>query len=118
MPLIYSVIFFIKTGPREKLKMSHPVSYYFPFLHCFLDMPEKELSGDLYSLKVAYKSHLSSERFVVSPGHEENGILQCPGGQCGNPLSKHYCDMQDYWLNGKRTSFLPGIAEHTLVLKP
>ena len=31
-----------------------------------------------------------SERMVVSPGHEEKGLLVIPGGQSGHPLSPYY----------------------------
>ncbi|MDQ3776699.1 MAG: penicillin acylase family protein [Pseudomonadota bacterium] len=34
----------------------------------------------------------TSERMVVSPGHEADAILHLPGGQSGHPLSAHYRD--------------------------
>ena len=32
----------------------------------------------------------ASERFAVSPGHEDQGYFHMPGGQSGHPLSPYY----------------------------
>lgn len=104
-------------GNHNKLKMRHPLSSQLFCLKFLLDMPEKELSGDFHSIKVAYSAHLSSERMVVSPGHENQGFLQTPGGQSGNPFSKNYSSSLPGWLNGDKQPFLPGSSVSTLILK-
>ena len=60
----------------------------------------------------------ASERFVVSPGHEAEGIFEMPGGQSGHPLSPYFRAGHEAWVRGEPTPFLPGKAEHVLTLKP
>jgi penicillin amidase len=60
----------------------------------------------------------ASERMVVSPGREAEGIMQMPTGQSGHPLSPYYRNSHDAWVRGEPTPFLPGPAEHTLTLVP
>jgi len=60
----------------------------------------------------------ASERFVVSPGHEEQGFFEMPAGQSGNPLSPHYNDSHPAWAKGEPTPFLPGPTVHKLTLVP
>jgi penicillin G amidase len=55
---------------------------------------------------------------VVSPGHEGRGLFHMPCGESGNPISPHYRDGQEAWEVGLPTPFLPGAAEHTMVLAP
>ncbi|HOW90923.1 MAG TPA: NAD-dependent epimerase/dehydratase family protein, partial [Anaerolineaceae bacterium] len=42
----------------------------------------------------------ASERLVVSPGAESEGILQTPAGQSGHPLSPYYQAGHEAWLRG------------------
>ena len=60
----------------------------------------------------------ASERMVVSPGHEADGILHMPGGQSGNPLSPFWGAGHEDWVQGKPTPFLPGKTAYTLTLEP
>ena len=60
----------------------------------------------------------ASERMVVSPGHEENGIFQMPTGQSGHPLSPYYNRGHLHWVNGTRSPFLPGESRWTLAFLP
>jgi penicillin G amidase len=60
----------------------------------------------------------ASERMVVSPGHEADGITHMPGGQSGHPLSPFWGAGHDDWVHGRPTSFLPGKTEYTLKLEP
>jgi penicillin amidase len=55
---------------------------------------------------------------VVSPGHEADGIMHMPTGQSGHPLSPFYSNSHDAWVNGDPTPFLPGPAQHSLMLTP
>jgi penicillin amidase len=94
----------------------HPLSAGIPLAWRWLDMPRKPLSGDLYTIQVHSGSLGASERMVVSPGHEAEGIMHMPTGQSGHPLSPFYSNSHDAWVNGDPTPFLPGPAEHTLTL--
>jgi penicillin G amidase len=60
----------------------------------------------------------ASERFSVSPGHEQDAYLHMPGGASGHPLSPFYRAGFDAWAQGRPTPLLPGPATHELVLMP
>jgi penicillin amidase len=76
------------------------------------------MAGDSHMPRVHNHGHGQSERMVVSPGHEESGILVIPGGQSGHPMSPFYRADHAAWLAGEPLPFLPGATEHRLVLKP
>ena len=96
----------------------HPLSAGVPLVGRWLDMPMKPLAGDLYTIQVHSGSLGASERMVVSPGHEAEGIMHMPTGQSGHPLSPFYANSHDAWVNGEPTPLLPGPAEHTVMLVP
>ena len=96
----------------------HPLSPSLPLLGRFLDMPRHELPGDLYTPRMHWGAAAASERMVVSPGREADGILHMPTGQSGHPLSPFYANSHDAWVRGEPTPFLPGPAMHTLILVP
>jgi penicillin amidase len=96
----------------------HPLSAAIPFAGRWLDMPAKPLAGDLYTIQVHSGSLGASERMVVSPGHEAEGIMHMPTGQSGHPLSPFYANSHQAWVNGDPTPFLPGPAEYSLTLTP
>ncbi|MDF9828194.1 penicillin amidase [Ereboglobus sp. PH5-10] len=86
--------------------------------HCLnLDMPAQELPGDLGVPRVQAPSFGASMRFAVSPGREDEGVFHMPCGQSGHPHSPYYKAGHEAWARGEPTPFLPGPAEHTLVLK-
>jgi penicillin amidase len=106
-------------GTSNTARIQHPFSRVLPsFLSRLLDMPAVPLPGDRDMPRVQGPSFGASERFVVSPGHEAEGILHLPGGQSGNPLSPFYRAGYDAWARGEPTPFLPGPARHTLRLEP
>jgi penicillin amidase len=96
----------------------HPLSAAVPMLARWLDMPRNEIPGDLYTPRMAWGSVGASERMVVSPGREEEGIMHMPTGQSGHPLSPFYSNSHDAWVKGEATPFLPGEPRHTLRLIP
>ena len=106
-------------GARNTLRMQHPFSRFLPApLAQLLDMPAIALPGDSDMPRVQGPAFGASERMVVSPGHEAEGILHLPGGQSGHPLSPYYQAGHAAWARGEPTPFLPGPAVHTLTLKP
>jgi len=106
-------------GARNTLAMQHPFSRFLPrLLGRFLNMQAQPLPGDNDMPRVQAKDFGASERMVVSPGHESEGILHMPGGQSGNPLSPYFRAGHDAWVEGKSSPFLPGPAQHTLTLQP
>ena len=96
----------------------HPLSAAIPFFGTRLDMPAAVLPGDLYTPRVHWGAIGASERMVVSPGREAEGIMHMPTGQSGHPLSPFYANSHDAWVTGEPTPFLPGATIHTLTLTP
>ncbi len=105
-------------GAREPVKIRHPLSRSLPFLARFLDMPTVELPGDHDMPRVQDGPIGASERFAVSPGHEDQGYIHIPGGQSGHPLSPYYRAGFMDWARGTPTPFLPGTSQHRLTLRP
>jgi penicillin amidase len=96
----------------------HPLSGGVPFLSRWLDMPDLPLPGDLYTPNMHWGSNAPSERMVVSPGRESEGIMHMPTGQSGHPLSPYYRNSHEAWVNGEATPLMPGQPEHLLVFEP
>lgn len=105
-------------GARNVVRVDHPLSAAVPFLSGFLDMQPVALPGDTDMPRVQGQDFGASERMVVSPGHEAEGILEMPAGQSGYPLSPYYRNSQPAWAAGQAAAFLPGATVHTLVLEP
>jgi penicillin amidase len=96
----------------------HPLSASIPFAGRWLDMPVRALPGDLFTPRMHWGANGASERMVVSPGHEDQGIMETPVGQSGHPLSPFYGSTHDAWVNGTPTPFLPGKTAYQLTLTP
>jgi penicillin amidase len=64
------------------------------------------------------KNFGASQRMVVAPGHEAEGLAHMPGGQSGHPLSPFWGAGHADWVRGNATPFLPGTARHALTLEP
>ena len=96
----------------------HPLSAGLPFVGRLLDMPTVPLPGDLYTPRMHWGAVAASERMVVSPGRETEGIMHMPTGQSGHPMSPFYASSHASWLAGEATPFLPGPPVHTLTLTP
>jgi penicillin amidase len=105
-------------GAENPTLMKHPLSAAVPVLSGWLDMPATPMAGDSHMPRVHNHGHGQSERMVVSPGHEERGILVIPGGQSGHPMSPFYRGDHAAWLAGEPLPFLPGESVHRLILKP
>jgi penicillin amidase len=81
-------------------------------------MQATPMNGDRHMPRVQLPVHGQSQRMVVSPGHEDLGILNVPAGQSGHPLSPFYAADHSYWLAAKPLPFLPGETRHKLTLAP
>jgi len=104
-------------GERNTAAICHPLAGALPsFLKGFLCMPADGLPGDSNMPRVAAPDFGASERMVVSPGHEADGIIEMPAGQSGNPLSPFWGAGHAAWVHGEATPFLPGPTTHTLRL--
>jgi penicillin amidase len=105
-------------GRENVVRIRHPLSRALPALAPLLDMPVLELPGDHDMPRVQDGSFGASERFAVSPGHEQDGYLEIPGGLSGHPLSPYYRSGFLAWAHGEPQPFLPGSPQHTLTLQP
>ncbi len=106
-------------GRRNRAEIRHVFSYSMPdWVTGWLRMPADPLPGDVDMPRVQAPRHGASERFVVTPGREEEGIFHMPGGQSGHPLSPYFSAGHSAWVKGEPTPFLPGKTEHTLLLVP
>ena len=103
-------------GQQNTTQIRHPLSKAVPFIGQWLDMPSSQLAGDSYMPRVQGKAFGASERMVVSPGHEETGILHMPTSQAGHPWSPYYGLGHQAWEQGKSTPFLPGKTKYSLTL--
>ena len=105
-------------GWRNRARIRHPFSYSFPWLAHWLDMPADPLPGDNDMPRVQSPTHGASERMVVSPGRESEGIFHMPCGQSSHPMSPYFSAGHAAWVRGDPTPFLPGPTEHTVTLQP
>jgi penicillin amidase len=106
-------------GARNTARICHPLASAMPsLLKSALCMPADPLPGDTNMPRVQGPSFGASQRMVVSPGHEEEGIAHMPGGQSGNPLSPFWGAGHDDWVQGRASPFLPGETRHTMSLNP
>lgn len=106
-------------GERNTAAICHPVARALPaFTSRWLCMPADPLPGDRDMPRVQTPAFGASQRMVVSPGHEADGIVHMPGGQSGHPLSPYWGAGHEDWVHGRPTPFLPGKAQHTLTLLP
>ena len=105
-------------GAQNTLAMRHPLSQALPLVSRWLDMPAVPLSGDSSMPRVQGPAFGASERMVVSPGHEAEGLFQMPGGPVDHPLSPFYAAGHEGWARGTPRPLLPGAALHTIKLLP
>jgi penicillin amidase len=108
----------IAWGMDNKAAIVHPFSQSLPWLRELLDMPADPLPGCPKCVRLSMPGSGASERLVVAPGREANGILHIPGGQSGHPLSPHYRDQHPAWVDGSALPFKAGRPIHRLVFLP
>ena len=105
-------------GDYNQVRIQHPFSRMLPWLSEWLDVPTQPLAGDLHMPRVQTPGNGPSQRLVVAPGREEDGILHLPGGQSGHPLSPYYRAGHKAWAAGEPLPFAPGRILHLLQLRP
>ena len=106
-------------GARNMTAIRHPLSAAVPGLSNLVDMPPFAQNGDTENIPhISGRTQGQSERIVVSPGFEENGIMDLPSGQSGHPLSPYYGAGHQQWLEGGKTPFLPAETKWILTFSP
>lgn len=106
-------------GWQNRARIRHPFGNLVPaWISSWLNMPPDPLPGDQDMPRVQSPTHGASERMVVSPGREDEGIFHMPCGQSAHPLSPFYSAGHSAWVRGEPTPFLPGETQHVLTLTP
>ncbi len=105
-------------GMRNRANIVHPLALAVPQLRRWLAAPATQLPGDSNLPRVQSPTSGASERLVVSPGREAEGLFHMPGGQSGHPLSPYFLAGHQDWEQGRPTPLLPGPARHRLRLEP
>jgi penicillin G amidase len=105
-------------GKHNTVQVAHPFARLVPRLARWLSAPPQALPGDSSLPRVQSRRAGASQRLVVSPGREQDGIFHMPGGQSGHPMSRYFLAGHDDWAEGRATPLLPGPAAHRLVLRP
>jgi penicillin G amidase len=103
-------------GRQNKLEMRHPLSSVLPFAAHWLDMPAEPMPGDAAMPRVQGTQFGASQRLVVSPGQEDRGLFEMPGGPVDHPLSPFYRAGHEAWVRGEPQPLLPGPPRHRLQL--
>ena len=102
-------------GARNTAAIAHPIAMALPpQLARLLSAPRDQMPGDANMPRVAGPKFGQSERMVVSPGREEEGLFDMPGGQSGHPLSPFFLRGHEAWVKGEPKRLLPGTAAYTL----
>jgi penicillin amidase len=80
-------------------------------------MPAEPMDGDTYMPRVQRTSNGASERMVVTPGQEADGIFHMPAGQSGHPLSPYYDRGHRDWVEGRPSRVMPGPTQWRMTLE-
>ncbi len=106
-------------GARNAARICHPLAGALPSpLSDMLCRPADELPGDSHLPRVQGPQFGASQRMVVSPGREREGLMHAPAGQSGHPLSPFWDSGHADWVEGRASPFLPGEAVHRVALSP
>ena len=105
-------------GNRNTAQIAHPLASAIPYFGHWLNMPSSQLAGDSHMPRVQHPAFGQSQRMVVAPGHEQQGILVIPGGQSAHPLSPFYRADYPYWQATVALPFLPGPKKYQQQLLP
>lgn len=105
-------------GAVNHVGIHHPLARAVPGLSRLTDPPDLPEAGDTMVPRVQITGFGASERLVVSPGWEGEGLLSMPSTQGGNPLSGYGDAAHEAWRLGRPYPLLPGRPVATLVLRP
>lgn len=112
----------LRWGDTNKAEQPHPLSAASPVLAWLLNMPRASMAGCAQCVRFYHavdgKSSGANARIVVSPGHEEDGLIQMAGGQSGHFSSVHYMDQEADWVAGLPRGFRQGEMVSRLELRP
>jgi penicillin G amidase len=105
------------------LQMNHPIGRK-GALKLLLSLSDRPQAGTRHSPRASTRTHGPAMRFVANLANWDESLMLIPGGQSGQPGSRHYTDQFPYWFDGRPiTQPFSDAAEaqtkrHTLTLKP
>jgi penicillin amidase len=105
-------------GEINRASIAHPLAEALPVVGRWLSAPATPLAGDDHMPLISAPDFGQSERFVVSPGKEDRGVFNMPGGQSGHPLSPYFLAEHQAWLDGTPLPLLPQAERHRITLLP
>ncbi|WP_163932334.1 penicillin acylase family protein [Paraferrimonas sp. SM1919] len=110
-------------GKQNIATIKHPLSDFMPlglkqWFEYKVNMAPSQLPGDANMPRVQRPQHGASQRLVVSPGNEQQGILHMPAGQSGHPLAPYYGAGHKDWEQGLASPLLMGDVVWSLALTP
>ena len=94
-------------GKQNRVALFHPMGA-FPLMSELYDFMPFRGSGGEHMPRFQVRAYGATQRMVVAPGREENGIFHMPGGQSGHPSSPYYRKGHCARMSGEPTPFLPG----------
>jgi penicillin amidase len=104
-------------GEVNAVTVEHPLALAIPQLAPWLSAPSPDLPGDSFMPRVQHRGSGASQRMVVSPGREADGLFHMPGGASGHPMSPFFTAGHEDWVAGRPTPLLPGDEAHRVVLR-
>jgi penicillin amidase len=105
-------------GQRNRLEMRHPIFGNVPILGGLFNMPNTEMPGDTHMPLVQAPGFGATQRMVVAPGRESEGLLTMPGGQSANPLSPYFDKGHEQWVKNQPMPLAAGETEHEIHVQP
>lgn len=105
-------------GKANTLDIRHPLAGNIPIFGRFLIMPAKPMNGDTFMPLVQRPDSGASQRMVVAPGQEADGLFHMATGQSSHPWSPFFSRGHRDWVEGNASPLLPGEPEHTLRFQP
>ncbi|BFM11165.1 penicillin acylase family protein [Simiduia litorea] len=105
-------------GEANKVIIEHPMARFVSPIKWFMSMPHEPLNGDTHMPRVQTPTHGASERFVVSPGKESEGIFHMATGQSAHPLSPFFGNGHRDWVEGKASPWLKAETQYSLTIQP
>ncbi|WP_105104136.1 penicillin acylase family protein [Microbulbifer pacificus] len=103
-------------GVENSAKIQHPLGRVVTAVNWLTAMPADHLPGDSHMPRFQSSTNGASERMVVAPGHEEQGIFHMATGQSAHPLSPFFGNGHDDWVQGAPSPLKKQETRYTLIL--
>jgi penicillin amidase len=103
-------------GVQNTARIQHPLGRAVSAVNWFTAMPAEPLAGDTHMPRVQSSTTGASERMVVAPGHDDQGIFHMATGQSGHPLSPFYGNGHRDWVEGNPSPLMEKEIRYTLTL--